>query len=91
MELLLRLFDITRAAGTTAELWLDDSLGGAGWVGLVLLCLLAGLLPLRAFAGMRLLPRVVVGGLRVIAVLLLALLLIRPSVDLLSPLKQKEH
>lgn len=90
MDFLLQLFDIERAAGTTAELWLDTTgLGLSVW-GLLLLVLAALALPMYALVRAPRQQKVVLGLLRLGVVGLLALLFLKPSVVLLSPVQQKE-
>lgn len=90
MDLLLKLFQIERAPNTTAEFWFDASSLGSTWILLVMLALVAILLPWRTLEGVAGRKKAVIMALRVVLVASLSFLLLKPSIVLLSPLKQKE-
>ena len=90
MDFLLQLFQIARAPGTGAELWLDSSSLLTTLVMILVLGLVAIVLPLPTLKGLSRGRRTVMVLLRVSLVVLLGGLLLKPSVVLLSPITARE-
>lgn len=90
MDLLLQLFQIDRAPNTSAEFWLDSTAMGSSLLLLLLLAGIALVLPWRTLRNAPRGQRWAVMGLRIFLVAALSLLLLKPSIVLLSPVQQKE-
>jgi len=91
MDLLLNLFQIEHAPGAGAELWLDTT--SALWIGAISCVVISVTLyfSLRTLQGLSRPRQALLLGLRLSLMCVVALLLLRPSAVLLSPVKSRER